>query len=321
MAEEKEKAIKDAGSAQPAPKKKRRGISNETRSVDRLKFHERDAANNGLFIGQLNKVDVEWYQDANGKQFTGHKVPRLVFEFTSCHTDPKEVRYYTHSIFAIESSVDTIPGGKNAFMIERMFQFIKHIFDTFYLNGRNFTEEEEALLSLPFEDYEEIDENTATYIPVDVEDVIAGYATFFTNVANLLNGNYNLKDGATPKPCYKNANGTPIKIWMKLLRCTFDAKNKQWRNVIGSGSLSGELGFGFVGTGLIERYVEGKLPVVLNVNAAKESITPKPIAKTPTPPVNMMGAAIAGGIPPVAAPNQMSNPYLAGANTDGDMPF
>lgn len=320
---QKEKEVQN-GSAQPTVKKKRRGISNETRSVDRLKFHERDAANNGLFVGQLSNVAVEWYQDANGKQFTGHKVPRLNFEFTSCHSDAKEVRYYNHSLFAVESSVDTIPGGKNAFMVERMFQFIKHMLDTFYLNGRELTEEEEDLLSLPFEDFELIDENTATYVPVDVEDVISGYATLFTNVANLMNGNIGLKDGESPKPCYKDKNGRGIKIWMKLLRCTYDAKNKQWRNVIGAGSSSGDLGFGFVGTGLIEKYVEGKLPVVLNINLAKESITPKPIAKAPV--ANPMSAvpgmgAVAGGMPAAMPQNAMANPYLAGAEAQGDMPF
>ena len=317
---EKDKNPIGANAQAPKPKK-RRGISNETRSTDRLKFHERDAQPNGLFRGYLRNVAVEWYMDANGKQFTGNKVPRLTFTFTSNHDNEKELRYYTHSIFAIESTVDTIPGGKNAFQIDRMFQFIKHLLDVLYLKGRELTEQEEALLTLPFEDFDDNEDGIVTYKPVEVEEVINGYATLFANVAAMFNGTIGLKDGEAAKPCYKDANGHFVELWLKLLRCTYDARNKQWRNVIGSGSGSGDLGFGFVGAGLIERYVQGKAPVILRIDMARESITPKPVNQKPTigVPNGIQLPVMNGANPAIVNPISDNNPYEMG--TAGDMPF
>ena len=50
-----------AGSAQPTVKKARRGVSNQTKAVAQLRFHEKDASTqNGLFIGHLENVSVDW---------------------------------------------------------------------------------------------------------------------------------------------------------------------------------------------------------------------------------------------------------------------
>ena len=59
-------------SAQNTTKKARRGVSNKTQAVAQLKFHEKDAAQNGLFVGHLESVSVEWFTDANGKEFEGN---------------------------------------------------------------------------------------------------------------------------------------------------------------------------------------------------------------------------------------------------------
>ena len=59
-----------AANAQGAAKKvNRRGISNKTQAVSRLKFHEKDAAQNGLFMAHLDSVAVEWSQSADGNSF------------------------------------------------------------------------------------------------------------------------------------------------------------------------------------------------------------------------------------------------------------
>ena len=98
-------------SAQNTTKKARRGVSNKTQAVTQLKFHEKDAAQNGLFVGHLESVSVEWFTDANGKEFTGEKVPRLVFHFTSNHANASEKRHVYQSLIPVPSNVNTIPEG------------------------------------------------------------------------------------------------------------------------------------------------------------------------------------------------------------------
>ena len=57
------------GATAGQPTKKKRGISNSTQAVSQLKFHEKDASPNGLFIGHLEEVKVEWSTNADGKTF------------------------------------------------------------------------------------------------------------------------------------------------------------------------------------------------------------------------------------------------------------
>ena len=57
MVNNKEKTV--AEGAQTATKKVRRGVSNKTQAVAQLKFHEKDAAQNGLFVGHLEEVRVD----------------------------------------------------------------------------------------------------------------------------------------------------------------------------------------------------------------------------------------------------------------------
>ena len=52
-----------------AAKRVRRGVSNATKAVSHLKFHEKDAAGNALFIGHLDSVSVEWSVNADSKAF------------------------------------------------------------------------------------------------------------------------------------------------------------------------------------------------------------------------------------------------------------
>ena len=307
-----------AQSAQAAPKKVRRGVSNETRAVSQLKFHEKDAAQNGLFIGHLHEVTVDWSTNADSASFTGISIPRITFHFASNHANVNEMRHVYQTLFPVESSVDTIPGGSGEWRVNNVFTWIKHILDVFYLRGRNLTEEEEAALSLSFEDYDD----EGNYVPVNVEDVVASYRSLFENTVAMLNGTFKpLADGETPKPCYKAADGTYLSCWMKLLRCK-KVKNK-WQNVIRGGNNAGDLGFDFIGAGVIELQKGTNPPSIIRLDQSKESIVPKPVDEAPTigaPGVPGYGGVVAGGMPNVAGGIGNDAFDAAGAGV-GQMPF
>lgn len=317
MAEIKNGAAAVANGA--AKKVNRRGVSNKTVAVSNLKFHEKDAAQNGLFIAHLDNVSVDWSQAADGNAFAGLKVPRLTFAFASNHTDVKERRHVYQTLFPVESNVDTIPGGKSDWRVDNVFNWIKHVLDVFYLKGRELTAEEEDALCLPFEDYTENENGNIEYVSIEPEDVVKGYATLFTNAAAMLNGTFGIKDGDTPKPCYKDANGKHVSCWIKLLRAK-RVKN-EWRNVVNTGDLAFD---SFIGAGAIE-IVKGsgasiKMPSILRVDFSKESITPKEVKKTPTvgvPNPGMMGGVV---VPDATAPMGGSESNAA-FNAVDDMPF
>lgn len=270
------------GAAAEAPVRKGRGVSNKTQAVAQLKFHEKDAAVNGLFVGHLESVTVEWSVNADGKIFTGMKVPRLSFHFASDHVNKAEQRHVYQSLFPVESSVDTIPGGKEEWKVNIVLNWIKHMLDVLYLKGRDLTPEEENALTLSFVDYDD----NGDYIVVEPEDVIAGYATLFTNAAAMLNGTFNNGDG---KPCYKDANGKFISLWMKLLR--HRRRKNEWINVGQNGDLAFDQ---FIGAGAIEIRKAKEPASILRLDLAKESITPKEVKKAPT--VGMPGTAFPGNV-------------------------
>lgn len=280
------------GATAEAPVKKvRRGVSNETQATSKLRFHEKDAAPNRLFMAHLHSVSVAWSEGGEGKQFEGEKIPRLVFEFASNTKDATQRRYVDKTLFPVESSVETIPGGDKDWQVNAVLTWIKHILDIYYLNGRPLTEEEEDALSLPFVDFDD----EGNYVSVDVKEVLSGYAQLFNNVAAIMNGTFNLADGETPKPCFRDTNGNFIRCWIKLLR-HIKAKG-EWKNVS-----NGDLSFTqFVGTGAIELAPQpNSQPKILSVDESKESITPKEIKKAPSIPgmADMAGGVMAGsGIP------------------------
>lgn len=298
-----------AGATAEAPAKKRkRGVNNQTQATAQLRFHEKDAARNGLFIGQLESISVEYSVNADGKQFTGMKMPRLELHFTSRHAKSEEKRHLRHSIFPVESNVNTIPNGSEDWKVNNVFNWVKHILDVFYLKGRQMTELEEDALSLDFEDYDD----EGNYIPVSPEEVLDAYATFFNNVVAMMDGRFNLADGETPKPCYKDANGKPLAVWMKLLRAK--KRKGDWVHV----GQNGELDFDqFIGAGVIELVVPNKDPMVLRIDLAKESITPKDVKKTPTVGVPAMGGVPVPGDMGVGMP--IDNSAFSAA--DEEMPF
>lgn len=288
-------------------KRNRRGINNETQATSRLRFHEKDAASNRLFMAHLHSVSVAWSVNSDGKQFSGEKVPRLVFEFASNTSDSSQRRYVDKTLFPVESNVDTIPGGDKDWQVNAVLNWIKHILDVFYLKGRNLTETEEDALSLPFMDYDD----DGNYVAVDVKDVLTGYAQLFTNVAAMMNGTFNLEDGDTPKPCFRDEDGKYRRCWIKLLR---HIKVKgEWKNV-GTGDLSFTQ---FVGTGAIELAPQPNYqPHILSVDESKESITPKEIKKAPSIPG--MADIAAGIIPAASIPTANSSAYQEAFD---EMPF
>ena len=298
--------------AQTTTKKVRRGVSNKTQAVAQLKFHEKDAAQNGLFVGHLESVSVEWFTDANGKEFTGEKVPRLVFHFTSNHANASEKRHVYQSLIPVPSNVNTIPEGIESWKVDNVFNWIKHILDVFYLKGRELTEEEEDALSLTFDDTDENGE----YVSVEVADVLAGYRSVFENACAMLNGQFNLADGEIAKPCFKTSDGKFIPCWLKLLR--HKKRKNDWINV----TSNGDLGFdGFIGNGVVELMRKDMPPTVLRLDLSKESITPKETKKQPTIGAPGMAPSIGGvAVDPMAG---MAGNYDAAAvaGAGDEMPF
>lgn len=268
--------VTDAKQA-PINKKRKRGISNDTKATSKLKFDERRDANpaNGLFTGQLLSCKVDWAtikeDNKNLQSFAGCAIPILHFEFGSLDKDDVKRKYVSLRLFPVESNALTIVGGTQEWKVNSVLNWMKHIMDVYVLQGKEMTEEQEDMLCLPYDD----SDDDSNYVPVEAETVIDGWRTLFENFAKMINN-----DG---KPYFKQANGVPIPVWMKLLRFT---KNKgTWYSVI-SGSGTGDLGFSsFVGEGAIERYND-KTPPMLKIDFSKESITyketQKPQKTTPT---------------------------------------
>ena len=302
--------------AQTTTKKVRRGVSNKTQAVTQLKFHEKDAAQNGLFVGHLEEVRVDWSNSEDSKDFPSMAVPRLTIHFASNHTNASERRHVYQTLFPIPSNVNTIPGGSEEWKVNNVFNWIKHILDVFYLKGRELTEAEEEALSLPFDDTDDNGE----YVVVDTEDVLAGYRAIFEATASMLNGEFNLADGDTPKPCFKTADGKFVPCWIKLLR--HKKRKNDWINV----TQNGDLGFDtFIGNGVVELLKKDMPPTVLRIDHARESITPKEVKKLPTIGAPNMSIPGMGGVVannPIGDVSGMYNPsFDASSAANGDMPF
>lgn len=302
--------------AQTTTKKVRRGVSNKTQAVTQLKFHEKDAAQNGLFVGHLEEVRVDWSNSEDSKDFPSMAVPRLTIHFASNHANASEKRHVYQTLFPIPSNVNTIPGGSEEWKVNNVFNWIKHILDVFYLKGRELTEAEEEALSLPFDDTDDNGE----YVVVDTEDVLAGYRAIFEATASMLNGEFNLADGDTPKACFKTADGKFVPCWIKLLR--HKKRKNDWINV----TQNGDLGFDtFIGNGVVELLKKDMPPTVLRIDHARESITPKEVKKLPTIGSPNMSIPGMGGVIANNSVGDVSGMYNANFDAssaaNGDMPF
>lgn len=288
----------------------KRGVG-AARGTTRLKFTHTNAKANGLFLAHLENVEVKTItigEDTTGMpSFNGLEIPKIVFTFASNEEDANKRQYVTLQFNAVESNANTIPGGKEEWKVNSIFDWFKHIMNVYVLKGREMTAEEEAALSLSFEDFNEEGE----YSPVDVEEVIAGWKSLFENFENIINR------GREGQPYYKAKDGKFIAIWIKLLR--YIKSKNGWKAVN-----NGDLAFpAFVGEGCIEVFKQNAAPAI-RIDSIREDIKPRDIqtAKKPNMPTGgMMGGmgSAMGGVPVNDLPG---DPFDGiGSAAADDMPF
>lgn len=298
---------------QNVKKVNRRGVA-AARGTTRLKFSHEQAKQNGLFIGHLESVAVSMIQIGEDKtgmpSFNGLEIPKIVLTFASNDPEVSKRNYVSLQFTAVESNANTIPGGKDEWKVNTVFDWFKHILNVYVLKGRELTEDEANALTLSFEDFDEQGE----YVPVEPEDVVAGWKTLFENFENIINRG---RDG---QPYYKSKDGKYIPVWIKLLRYIKTGK-KGWQPVN-----NGDLAFpSFVGEGCIEVYKQNTPPSI-RIDSIKEAIIPMNVEKAkapnmPTPGMGGVAAPAMGGVPVV-------DPMVGAGNFNGiateaaeDMPF
>lgn len=298
---------------QNVKKVNRRGVA-AARGTTRLKFSHEQAKQNGLFIGHLESVVVSMIQIGEDKtgmpSFNGLEIPKIVLTFASNDPEVSKRNYVSLQFTAVESNANTIPGGKDEWKVNTIFDWFKHILNVYVLKGRELTEDEANALTLSFEDFDEQGE----YVPVEPEDVVAGWKTLFENFENIINRG---RDG---QPYYKSKDGKYIPVWIKLLRYIKTGK-KGWQPIN-----NGDLAFpSFVGEGCIEVYKQNTPPSI-RIDSIKEAIIPMNVEKAkapnmPTPGMGGVAAPAMGGVPVV-------DPMVGAGNFNGiateaadDMPF
>lgn len=285
----------------------RRGLGS-ARGTARLKFGNDQAKPNGLFLGHLEEVKYSTItigEDKTGMpSFNGFEIPKLTLTFASNEEDPNKRHYVSKTFTAVESNVNTIPGGKEEWKVNSVFDWLKHVLNVYYLKGRELTDEEAAALSLTFEDFDEQGE----YVSVDTEIVINAWKVLFENFENIMNRG---KDG---KPVYHDKNNKFIPVWLKLLR--YVKSRKSW-TPINNGDLSLPQ---FVGEGCIEIYQQNAIPSI-KIDLVKETILIMNVEKPKTPNMPAVGgmAPMIGGV----AIDQTMNPMGTdiSSQTIDDMPF
>lgn len=285
----------------------RRGLGS-ARGTARLKFNNDQAKPNGLFLGHLEEVKYSTItigEDKTGMpSFNGFEIPKLTLTFASNEEDPNKRHYVSKTFTAVESNVNTIPGGKEEWKVNSVFDWLKHVLNVYYLKGRELTDEEATALSLTFEDFDEQGE----YVSVDTEIVINAWKVLFENFENIMNRG---KDG---KPVYHDKNNKFIPVWLKLLR--YVKSRKSW-TPINNGDLSLPQ---FVGEGCIEIYQQNAIPSI-KIDLVKETILIMNVEKPKTPNMPAVGgmAPMMGGV----AIDQTMNPMGTdiSSQTIDDMPF
>lgn len=284
-----------------------RGLGS-ARGTARLKFGNDQAKPNGLFLGHLEEVKYSTItigEDKTGMpSFNGFEIPKLTLTFASNEEDPNKRHYVSKTFTAVESNVNTIPGGKEEWKVNSVFDWLKHVLNIYYLKGRELTDEETTALSLTFEDFDEQGE----YVSVDTEIVINAWKVLFENFENIMNRG---KDG---KPVYHDKNNKFIPVWLKLLR--YVKSRKSW-TPINNGDLSLPQ---FVGEGCIEIYQQNAIPSI-KIDLVKETILIINVEKSKTPNMPAVGgmAPMMGGVAIDQTMNLMGTDISS--QTIDDMPF
>lgn len=284
-----------------------RGLGS-ARGTARLKFGNDQAKPNGLFLGHLEEVKYSTItigEDKTGMpSFNGFEIPKLTLTFASNEEDPNKRHYVSKTFTAVESNVNTIPGGKEEWKVNSVFDWLKHVLNVYYLKGRELTDEEATALSLTFEDFDEQGE----YVSVDTEIVINAWKVLFENFENIMNRG---KDG---KPVYHDKNNKFIPVWLKLLR--YVKSRKSW-TPINNGDLSLPQ---FVGEGCIEIYQQNAIPSI-KIDLVKETILIINVEKPKTPNMPAVGgmAPMMSGVAIDQTMNLMGTDVSS--QTIDDMPF
>lgn len=284
-----------------------RGLGS-ARGTARLKFGNDQAKPNGLFLGHLEEVKYSTItigEDKTGMpSFNGFEIPKLTLTFASNEEDPNKRHYVSKTFTAVESNVNTIPGGKEEWKVNSVFDWLKHVLNVYYLKGRELTDEEVTALSLTFEDFDEQGE----YVSVDTEIVINAWKVLFENFENIMNRG---KDG---KPVYHDKNNKFIPVWLKLLR--YVKSRKSW-TPINNGDLSLPQ---FVGEGCIEIYQQNAIPSI-KIDLVKETILIINVEKPKTPNMPAVGgmAPMMSGVAIDQTMNLMGTDISS--QTIDDMPF
>lgn len=307
-----------AGAATPVTIKKtpRRGISS-ARGTVRLKFSHEQAHQSGLFLAHLENVELRTIhigkESVGMPSFNDMDVPQLVFTFASNDENPTNRRFVTLSFNAVESTSDSIPGHKDEWKVNNVFDWLNHLLNVFVLKGREFTDEEAEKLGL---DYEDFDEN-GDYVPVDPQEVLKSWTKVFENVVRMFNQT-DVEDGT---PVYKSKDGKFVRTWIKLVRYVRSNK-KGWVPVVKSEDLAFPT---FVGEGCVELFKNNTLPVI-RLDVLKERIYPMKLETAKQPNFNaaqaLAGGAM-GGVPigdPMTAGNTAFGNNL-GMEAADDMPF
>lgn len=284
-----------------------RGLGS-ARGTARLKFGNDQAKPNGLFLGHLEEVKYSTItigEDKTGMpSFNGFEIPKLTLTFASNEENPNKRHYVSKTFTAVESNVNTIPGGKEEWKVNSVFDWLKHVLNVYYLKGRELTDEEATALSLTFEDFDEQGE----YVSVDTEIVINAWKVLFENFENIMNRG---KDG---KPVYHDKNNKFIPVWLKLLR--YVKSRKSWTPV-NNGDLSLPQ---FVGEGCIEIYQQNAIPSI-KIDLVKETILIINVENPKTPNMPAVGgmAPMMGGVAIDQTMNHMGTDISS--QTIDDMPF
>ena len=114
----------------------RRGIGT-ARGTTRLKFSHEQAKQNGLFLGHLDSVAVTMIQIGEDKtgmpSFNGLEIPKLTVTFASNEEEVNKRHYQNLTFTAVESNANTIPGGKEEWKVNTVFDWFKHILNVYVL--------------------------------------------------------------------------------------------------------------------------------------------------------------------------------------------
>lgn len=289
----------------PAKGVVRRGIGT-AKGTSRLKFSHELAKPNGLFLAHLESVEVKTITIGEDKagmpSFNGLELPKLVLTFASNEDDAAKRHYTSIQFLPVESNAETIPGGKDEWKFNIVFDWLKHLMNVFVSKNREMTEEEINALSVSYTDFDE----AGDYVPVDPKVVADSWRTIFENFENIFNR------GNNEKPVYNTADGKFITLWIKLVRCI--KTKKGWVN-----TANGDLAFpSIVGEGCVEIFKQNVLPSI-RLDAVKESILPKVVDTKPKAPTALGVPGMTGGVPMNDIPTGIDANITYDAGQD--MPF